>query len=266
MKDLNECRKEIDEIDQQLIKLFEQRMKISKEVVTYKLANNMQIFQPEREKDVIEKNVKRLDDSSLQAYAHNFVQDIMDIGKSYQAFVVAAVVPAQMFLGYAQRKAVVQHAVQIFRFRFLFVLPQSHEEGGRGKLVGVAHYHRAFGARKRGDRLAGGNLRRLVENKQIEQVGPGFKILRNGGRAHHHARRRHAQKSGNFREQLAHVYPLHIAACAPFERHEFERERTFRAFGRQAGNKIFAYLRLGIEGKSLCKGGEFCRVFVHHSG
>ena len=85
MKDLNECRKEIDEIDQQLIKLFEQRMKISKEVVTYKLANNMQIFQPEREKDVIEKNVKRLDDSSLQAYAHNFVQDIMDIGKSYQA-------------------------------------------------------------------------------------------------------------------------------------------------------------------------------------
>ena len=31
MKDLNECRKEIDEIDQQLIKLFEQRMKISKE-------------------------------------------------------------------------------------------------------------------------------------------------------------------------------------------------------------------------------------------
>ena len=85
MKDLIECRKEIDEIDQQLIKLFEQRMKISKDVVTYKLANNMQIFQPEREKDVIEKNVKRLNDSSLQAYAHNFVQDIMDIGKSYQA-------------------------------------------------------------------------------------------------------------------------------------------------------------------------------------
>lgn len=55
MKDLNECRKEIDEIDQQLIKLFEQRMKISKEVVTYKLANNMQIFQPEREKMSLKK-------------------------------------------------------------------------------------------------------------------------------------------------------------------------------------------------------------------
>ena len=34
MKDLEQCRKEIDEIDQQLIKLFEQRMQVSKDVVT----------------------------------------------------------------------------------------------------------------------------------------------------------------------------------------------------------------------------------------
>ena len=36
MKDLEQCRREIDEIDQQLIKLFEQRMNVSKDVVTYK--------------------------------------------------------------------------------------------------------------------------------------------------------------------------------------------------------------------------------------
>ena len=41
MKDLEQCRKEIDEIDQQLIKLFEQRMQVSKDVVTYKLAHDM---------------------------------------------------------------------------------------------------------------------------------------------------------------------------------------------------------------------------------
>lgn len=55
MKDLEQCRKEIDEIDQQLIKLFEQRMQVSKDVVTYKLAHDMEIFQPQREKAVIEK-------------------------------------------------------------------------------------------------------------------------------------------------------------------------------------------------------------------
>ncbi|WP_294581855.1 prephenate dehydratase [uncultured Thomasclavelia sp.] len=85
MKDLKQCRKEIDEIDQQLIKLFEQRMSLSKEVVTYKLAHDLEIFQPQREHEVIEKNVGRLKNSKLQEYAREFVQDIMDVGKSYQA-------------------------------------------------------------------------------------------------------------------------------------------------------------------------------------
>ena len=47
MKDLEQCRREIDEIDQQLIKLFEQRMNVSKDVVTYKLTHKLKIFQPE---------------------------------------------------------------------------------------------------------------------------------------------------------------------------------------------------------------------------
>lgn len=75
MKDLEQCRREIDEIDQQLIKLFEQRMAVSKDVVTYKLAHNMEIFQPQREKAVIEKNVNRIVDKHLETYARNFIQD-----------------------------------------------------------------------------------------------------------------------------------------------------------------------------------------------
>lgn len=85
MKDLEQCRKEIDEIDQQLIKLFEQRMNVSKDVVTYKLAHDMEIFQPQREKAVIEKNADRIVDKELEEYARNFIQDVMDVGKSYQA-------------------------------------------------------------------------------------------------------------------------------------------------------------------------------------
>ena len=85
MKDLEQCRKEIDEIDQQLIRLFEQRMKVSKDVVTYKLAHDMEIFQPQREKAVIKKNADRVVDKELVEYACDFIQDVMDIGKSYQA-------------------------------------------------------------------------------------------------------------------------------------------------------------------------------------
>ena len=71
MKDLEQCRKEIDEIDQQLIKLFEQRMQVSKDVVTYKLAHDMEIFQPQREKAVIEKNTDRITNPNLEDYARN---------------------------------------------------------------------------------------------------------------------------------------------------------------------------------------------------
>ena len=54
MKDLETCRKEIDEIDQQMIALFEKRMNVAKDVITYKLAHNMEIFQSHRELQVIE--------------------------------------------------------------------------------------------------------------------------------------------------------------------------------------------------------------------
>lgn len=85
MKDLKKCRQEIDDIDKQIIELFEKRMNISKDVVTYKLAHDMPIFQSEREKEVIEKNVNRIQNDQLKSYGELYIQDIMNISKSYQA-------------------------------------------------------------------------------------------------------------------------------------------------------------------------------------
>ena len=66
MKDLKQCRIEIDAIDQQLMELFEKRMALSKSVVEYKIENNLEIFQPEREREVIEKNLNRLNNDQLK--------------------------------------------------------------------------------------------------------------------------------------------------------------------------------------------------------
>lgn len=85
MKDLKTCREEIDAIDKEIIALFEKRMHVSKDVITYKLAHDMQIFQKDREKEVIQKNVDRLEDKSLESYAKTFVQDTMNLSKSYQS-------------------------------------------------------------------------------------------------------------------------------------------------------------------------------------
>ncbi|MEE0725753.1 MAG: chorismate mutase, partial [Clostridium saudiense] len=58
--DLSECRKEIDNIDKELVKLFEKRMNVAINVAKYKIENNLSIFNEAREVEVIKKNIDRL--------------------------------------------------------------------------------------------------------------------------------------------------------------------------------------------------------------
>ena len=89
MKDLKQCREEIDQIDQQMMELFEKRMNVAKDVITYKLAHDMEIFQSQREQQVLQKNIDRIKQDELKSYAHLFIQDMMNISKSYQATFVS---------------------------------------------------------------------------------------------------------------------------------------------------------------------------------
>ena len=66
---LDKIRKEIDEIDSVMLNLFEKRMHLSKEVADYKIKNHMEIFQKDREQEVLEKNLNKLDDKNLYNYA-----------------------------------------------------------------------------------------------------------------------------------------------------------------------------------------------------
>ena len=47
--DLGEIRTKIDNIDKELVKLLEERMIIVEDVIEYKAANNMKIFDAKRE-------------------------------------------------------------------------------------------------------------------------------------------------------------------------------------------------------------------------
>ena len=55
MKDLSQCRQEIDEIDAQLLTLLERRMRVAESGARYKLANNMKVFDETRERAVLDK-------------------------------------------------------------------------------------------------------------------------------------------------------------------------------------------------------------------
>lgn len=53
--DLNELRKRIDEIDEKIVSLYEERMEISEEVAEYKIANGKNVLDKERENAKLEK-------------------------------------------------------------------------------------------------------------------------------------------------------------------------------------------------------------------
>ena len=51
MIDLQECRKEIDVIDKEIMSLFEKRMKVCEDVAKYKIHTGKKVLDPKREKD-----------------------------------------------------------------------------------------------------------------------------------------------------------------------------------------------------------------------
>lgn len=81
---LDELRKEIDEIDALLVSSFEKRMHIVYKVAEYKRQKGLNTYDPEREKKVIEKNSAKLTDTDLIPYFSDFMQYTMDISKKYQ--------------------------------------------------------------------------------------------------------------------------------------------------------------------------------------
>ncbi|MDY6281757.1 MAG: chorismate mutase [Erysipelotrichaceae bacterium] len=81
---MQESRVRINEIDDQLVKLFEERMHVVENVAKYKAENNMPVFAASREKDNIEKNSAKLVDQNLKPYFVKWYQNTMDFSKEYQ--------------------------------------------------------------------------------------------------------------------------------------------------------------------------------------
>ena len=51
MTDLQECRRQIDEIDSEILRLFEKRMKVSEDVANYKIRTGKPVFDAVRERE-----------------------------------------------------------------------------------------------------------------------------------------------------------------------------------------------------------------------
>ena len=83
--ELERAREDIDRIDGEMARLFEERMDAARRVAQYKKKTGMRIFDPQREEEIIARGAGRVKDETLRSYYVNFLHANMDISKAYQS-------------------------------------------------------------------------------------------------------------------------------------------------------------------------------------
>ena len=82
--DLDIIRQEIDQIDDQIVKLLEERMHLVEGVVAYKKASGKLILDTKREAVIFEKVRNRVDDKRYQETIVTTFSDILKRSRDYQ--------------------------------------------------------------------------------------------------------------------------------------------------------------------------------------
>lgn len=100
MDDLLKIREEIDKIDSELVKLFEQRMKYVLEVAEYKKKNNLEVFHKSREEEVIKNGIKHLNDKRFSDSVEKFLNSIMKISREMQNEIILSYEKNNIIVGF----------------------------------------------------------------------------------------------------------------------------------------------------------------------
>ena len=83
MRDLNELRQEINEIDIEIVELFKKRMTVAASVAEYKREHSLPVLDAARERALLEK-ISELAGDELSGYARTLYHTMMDVSKAYQ--------------------------------------------------------------------------------------------------------------------------------------------------------------------------------------
>ena len=84
MNQLKQARIKINEADDVISKQFENRMKAVEEIIAYKMENDLPIFDGNRENEVIQRNLEKIQDERLKPYYKDLLVQMMRISKEYQ--------------------------------------------------------------------------------------------------------------------------------------------------------------------------------------
>ena len=82
-KDLSQIREEINEVDSELLKLFEKRMLLSNDVADYKKKNNLPVYDRRREREILNKVESEVRED-MGSYAKILYSTLFQLSRSYQ--------------------------------------------------------------------------------------------------------------------------------------------------------------------------------------
>ena len=91
MKELAELRQELDQLDREIVSLFERRMAISRQVAQYKLAHDLPVLDAGREAQVIASREAMLSDAALAPSVGTLFECIMALSRREQEAILREV-------------------------------------------------------------------------------------------------------------------------------------------------------------------------------
>ena len=83
-KELEELRARIDGCDARIIKLLEERLEIVHKIAGYKIKTGTEIFDGERENEILNKTSSRVENPALTPYITEIFKGIISSSKAYQ--------------------------------------------------------------------------------------------------------------------------------------------------------------------------------------
>ena len=84
MRSLEESRAEIDAVDREIVRLFEERMVLCRDVAQYKIANGMQVLDRSREEQVLDSRAAMLQDPYWADSVRQLYEGIMALSRAEQ--------------------------------------------------------------------------------------------------------------------------------------------------------------------------------------
>lgn len=85
MNELDQIRAGIDRIDEEMARLFQERMEMSRQVAAFKRERGLSIRDAERERELVERNRAKIDDQAVGAYYVQFLREVLDLSCAYQS-------------------------------------------------------------------------------------------------------------------------------------------------------------------------------------